>query len=723
MKRMLSLALAAAVLAVLALPAAAAEPTADARLARVTQAVKETLDLETGAYDSFRGSCSEDLVPLWSLNWENEDASLSVEALEDGTVVGLYRWEKGSGVYRGDGFPAFPGGGGEEAAAAARAFLDRVLLPGEEVDLKTPEDGLYSGRNSCSWDGRVTLNGLPTPLDWYLTVENGQVTSFHRETAAGCCVGNIPSPEPSADRDKAAADLTGTLKLKLEYVLEKGTKKAVLRYVPEDSHDYLVDAKTGELLDLTELRDALSEKGVRTAAGMAEDAAAEAPAATNGKTLTDAEREGVQKLEGVLSKEELDKALRADGSYGLRGYALTAHVYTPWSDEDSGKSGVDCELRYARSEGGERVRRNITVDAKTGEVKAVWSSAPYDRPAKLTEAQAREKAEAYLKALCPDRAPVFYSAPENQAVPLREKKAPSYLFRFARQENGIFFPANAYQVSIDASDGSVYGLSVAWDEDVTFDGKEGVVSPETALSAWAGTYETILAYRQVPQKLNRADPAQAKLLEAGQESAYALRLTYGLEREERCLGVDAKTGAPVTESRGRAERAAIQYGDLSGSSARADIEKLARYGVGYASDRFSPGKTVTQWELAALLYSLRGEPLDPGTAEKGERDAAYYELYRMGALQPGQRDDSAVLTRGDVVKMLLDAAGYGSAARLDGKIFRSDYTDGSSIPEGEAGYAAIAQALGMTGSAYAGERSATRGEAASMLCRVLERET
>ena len=43
------------------------------------------------------------------------------------------------------------------------------------------------------------------------------------------------------------------------------------------------------------------------------------------------------------------------------------------------------------------------------------------------------------------------------------------------------------------------------------------------------------------------------------------------------------------------------------------------------------------------------------------------------------------------------------------------------IPAEGLGYAAIAQGLGMTGDLYAGTRSATRGEAASMVCRLLER--
>ena len=142
--------------------------------------------------------------------------------------------------------------------------------------------------------------------------------------------------------------------------------------------------------------------------------------------------------------------------------------------------------------------------------------------------------------------------------------------------------------------------------------------------------------------------------------------------------------------------------------------------MGYRTDKFRPGKTITQWELVCLVSSLRGGALDPEAVEKENRESAYYESYRLGLLRPAERDDEAVLTRADVVRMLLDAAGYGPAARLRG-VFTCAYADKDAIPAEELGYAALAQALGMVSGSYAGTRSATRGEAASMLCRVLER--
>ena len=74
----------------------------------------------------------------------------------------------------------------------------------------------------------------------------------------------------------------------------------------------------------------------------------------------------------------------------------------------------------------------------------------------------------------------------------------------------------------------------------------------------------------------------------------------------------------------------------------------------------------------------------------------------------------------ELVRYLLDAAGYGSVARLEG-IFTCSYTDRATIPAGELGYAALAQGLGLISGTYNGAAAATRGQAAAMLCRLMER--
>ena len=70
MKKLFSLTLAMVTALGLMLPASAAEETTDEALARVTQAVKAALDLDTDAYDEFQASWYEDgLTGAWDLYW------------------------------------------------------------------------------------------------------------------------------------------------------------------------------------------------------------------------------------------------------------------------------------------------------------------------------------------------------------------------------------------------------------------------------------------------------------------------------------------------------------------------------------------------------------------------------------------------------------------------------------------------------------------------------
>ena len=91
MKKMLSLLLSVLLLTGATLPAAAAEDTADAKLTQITQSVKATLALDTEDYSHFQGDYEEqELAPLWNLYWDGEVGSLSVTALENGTIISYY---------------------------------------------------------------------------------------------------------------------------------------------------------------------------------------------------------------------------------------------------------------------------------------------------------------------------------------------------------------------------------------------------------------------------------------------------------------------------------------------------------------------------------------------------------------------------------------------------------------------------------------------------------
>lgn len=721
MKRYFSLFLSALLLLTLGTPAMAAEEKTDQRLAQVAAQAKKSLGIGDG-YEKFYGELWEnELAPVWSLTWEREEDSLHVTATGNGKVLS-YNLSENTASSTGGAFPpSFPTLTTEQARARAEAFLKKVLESPLESAVFSENSYSRLESGTCRFSGRILLNGLPSPMSFSLTVRSsdGTVIRFSRDSLEGSVIGSVPSASPAAGQADAGALLRSTLALRLEYVLDEEGKTASLRYLPEPGDDYFVDAQSGKLVNLSELY-TQAQKRAPAAGGYSADTAAAAPEAAMDNGLTQAEQEGVAKLEGVLSKEALDKKVRETAELGLKAYTLASASYSLDRETDD----VSARLSYVRRDGDDGTwRRTVTCDARTGALIAVYSSAPYaeKRTASVGEDEAKKTAEAFLSGLWGEEfaaSGLYRADPWNQDA----SYGAAHAFTYAQQENGYFCPENSLSVAVDITDGSISALSRQWTAGVRFDSADGILDEAAALDAWFDHYNVTLSYQNIPVKLDlsREDPLAASLLEMGYEYFYELKLAYTLEEPEgqMSVGVDAKTGKVITRDSG-GEETALRYSDLEGSWARKPLEALAEYGIGWSGGVCLPKKELTQIDLLALLVSADGYRYDE---ENGGADDLYRRAYQLGILTPAARQDQKRLTRGETVQLLLDGAGYGGTAKLQG-IFTCSYADRESIPADLLGYAALAQGLGIVnkdGSFEAG-RTATRAEAAVMLYNFMNR--
>ncbi len=708
-------------------PAPAAEPAADARLTAVTEKVKAVLGLDTGEYENFYGELDEDiLAPTWRLSWSGKDGELNVSAAEDGKILRYYA-DASAPVSKPGFAPAFPAGNRAQAKTAAEAFVKKLLTTGETVSLEDAGSD-WLGMTSYRFRGEIKLNGLSAGLTCSVSVDcaDNRVTSFSRDDLNGMIMGGVPAAQPEIDQAAAGKSLRGTLKLRLEYELaEDGGKRAVLRYLPDATDEFYVDAASGELVNLTELRRKVDEDGggvFDTAATSASGAAAPEAAAgdsANKYELTEAEQAGAAKLEGVLSREALDQKARAVSALGLGSYTLSTANYIVSRGED-GK--VFATLRYGRQVAGDSWRRTVTLDARTGALESVHSSAwagGEDSPARgVTAEKAKETAEAFLRAQAGGT--FAKSALYDSEDALENDYSVSHSFTYAQKANGYFFPGNTLRVGVDSTDGSISAYNKDFDESVTFDSPAGILSMEQALDKWLATYGVTLRYVQVPTAVDYSQPDYAPLAEFGIRYLHRLVLGYDLEREDYVSGIDAKTGAPVASDWFR-EEDGLSYSDIAGHWAASRIEELAHYNVGYTGGKFQPNARLTQLDLIALLLSADGYRYEPD--EKGAADALYRRAYERGILKSGERADEAPMDRLATVRLTLNAMGYGPVAKLQG-VYRTNFTDDALIPADGYGYAALAQGLGMvTNSTFSPAAPATRAQAAVMLYNLLARQS
>ena len=722
MKKIISLILSATMLVGTASTAFAAENNLGDTLTKVTSKVKNQLNIGD-EYTKFNGTSQNNgLHEYWRLHWENEDGtSLSVDANTEGKIM-TYNITSTTDNYRyeTDFAPSFPQLTYEEAKVVAQKFLNKVL----DTATESVEFGNYnevvSPQNIKNYyfGGKIKLNGLDSPIDFSIRVNQASkaVSNFSRSDFNTKYLGSVPSAEPSQTKDYAISLLKDTIKMKLEYTTNNVNSsngendKAVLRYFPISTGNYLVDAQTGKLINIDDLYSDIEEHSYDKGVVMESEATG-----SSEKNLSKAEQEGIDKLAGVLSKEKLDAAVRAMSEIGLSGFTLADTSYSK-NDDDS----YYCNLTYAKADEENKItRKYIKLDAKSAELISLNTNYPYEENAEngtISETELQKKAEAFLTK--------YYN--ENFSKSKLYTKAEHVLFvednvdknfTFAQQVNGYFFPENAYQVSVNTTSGLIDSFSGDF-KDVSFDSTDGIVTMEQAENAYFNAFETKLAYASLPKKLDLSAPEYEKYISYGYRYLYELKLAYTQTANNEPYAVDAKTGKNLYYE--TSNRKALTYSDVKTDK---EILGLASYGIGFSGGLFQKDKELTQLDMVALLVSADGYLYNP-TDNKDAANMLYNNAYNLGILTKTQRNDSKKITRAELVKTILYMSGYGKVADLKG-IYLCSFKDEKSIPVEYYGYVAIAQGLGMVkggeNETFEPNSVATREQAAIMFYNFMDR--
>ncbi len=746
-RKLLSLFLASLMLFGVAAPALAAEE-ADQELMNVTAKVKATLELDTELYDDFQGYSEEDVLlgKRWKLSWSGDGIGLTITADDSGKIYSYnaYRAVEDIAVAlpsRSNGgrldIPRLPEDKSGAAYDTAKAFLAMVLeAPVETIELSNKYRPSLS-QNTYWYNGTVLLNGLESPITCHVSVRASDLTvlRFDRSDENSGYLGGVPGKDTSVTDAQARRLLRSTIDMEAKYVLLDDGKTARVQYVPLSGDSYYVDGATGELINLTELRAKLWASGGAgnryfTSADM--EAAAPEDAGAMKNALTQAEKDGAAILKTALSKEDLDKVLKnAWPEIGLEKYTLATATYSISEKKlDEGVErtpedyDVTCRLTYGRQLDGATANKYVTVDAKTGELQSLRSGRSYKDgwpdsfPISTPVNTAQSTAEAFLTAFAGENYAKLGLFSTDSA---KDTKGWQHTFTFQQENAGYFFDGNSYTVGVDAADGTLTYISGHFDNEITLVTPAKVVSKAAAIE----TYETALAlhygYMEVPVSISLAGQQIMPLLkEAGYEYVESLKTGFVLSQPENkhIRGVDAETGEVISWDYTPGEETGITYDDLDGHWVKPAADALAVFQIGFGGGSLKPAEALTQRDMIALLLSVEGYSFDPATATKDDVDWLYSRAYTYGLVTPETRNEEKTVTRGELVKCLLDSAGYEKIANIPG-IFRCDFADAASIPAGDMGYAALAQGLGLVngGSAgsYAAGRTATRAEAISFL--------
>lgn len=702
MKKLFPLLLTAALLASLILPAQAVESTLDQRLASVTLKVKDTLSI-TDEYTSFSGSLTESQpVGQWNLNWSKDGETLQVRATDAGKILSYYLYSQQETAPSGGSLSKLPSMTQAEAKSIADVFLAKVLTPSAEtVELSASSFHILRGNSVDSYylSGKLKLYGIPSPIDVNVTVDTASrsVTAFSRSDS-GEDYSSLTRPDKAISLKNASGTLFGTVKMNLTYALrgDGSDKTARLQYTPDSDKTYAVDAVTGKLVDITPRYGPYYASA--SGNGKMESASADSG-------LSQAEQTGVSQMEGALSKNELEARARAITALQLSSSYSLNSVYYYTEKNDDGSSSISAVLSFYqlntdKASGGSSA--TVTLDAKSGDLLSLYAyrSSSDKETAQYTRAQAQDIALNFAQKYAADKMAVSTLADTADT----ENGDKSQSFTYQHTVNGIPFPQNAVYVTVDAVTGAVTSFSTSWDKDVTFASADGIVSAEAAKSAYTGALGVILSYVYQPDDDTAATGSSGTLL-----------LAYSFPTDSTVYGIDAASGQPLRQEQSSAD--SLSYDDISDHYAQQQILALAQYGIGFSGGSFHPDAELTQKDALSLLVAAQSNYYYPSDSAE-DVDTLYQAAYSMGILTPEERKPDQHITRAENVRLLLNAAGYGSFAQIPG-IFLVRFQDAADIPAKLYGYVAVARGLGIVSGVPSGKfspnRTATRAEAAIML--------
>ena len=723
MKKLLALALSLILLAstcvtALAAPAGASTAASGAsmteRLKEVTLKVKETLGIGD-SFTTFNGNLNESgAASLWSLNWSSDSEQIYVRANENGTVVSYSRYKSGAGDTTYERIPRFPSMSLDDARSVADAFLDKVLDNALlSVELTGTSSLDYSGSAVYHLSGPLKLYGLETSV--YISVSVSAATKlvqdFYRSDS-GQDYGGVTKPAAATDKAAASAALKDTLNMTLTYALTgDGTKNTRLQYTPAPKGSFVVDAATGRLIDLSTLDYGYSSYPV----SYTMDSGASEPESALGAVITEVEQATINELQGVLSQDALERAVRAYSELGLTGFTLENASYYTYKDENK-ETRVTANLQfvYAPKDAAYQYRY-VTLDARTGKLLSVSGNVIYyaeaardDAAFKYTAAQTEAVARSFAGKILPDE--FKETALSSGVTSSAGSSERSYVFN--RVHESIPFPENSISVSVDAETGFVVSFYYSWyEEDVTFISPAGAITAAAAAEKYSQGAGAALRYVGVPTSVQAA----------GLLLAYT-RADYSV------WGVDALTGA-LLKTADTAEDGALKYDDLTGYPYAAMIEKLASFGIGFPGSSFKPAALLTQVDALILLESTNGRKVVPlagdSAASSSATDEIYSIAYSMGILTPEEKNPSKEVTRAEFVKYLVNAMGYKAVATLSG-IYKPGFRDDSAIPADLLGYMALGKGFGILSGDQNGNcrpnETATRATAAIMLYNCMSRK-
>ncbi len=631
---------------------------------------------------------------IWSNTAENRSI-IRTSVLATGEILS-YHYSDGERDYDKTGIAAYSS---KEYLRIAKEWILKInpsYLSELDLDAEINISGVHSYDVNLRFGRRV--GGITVYGDYvYMSIDkyNGRVISMNSQWTHPQ---KIADAEDVISVEEAGRILGDTAALTLRYHKLRDEKRAVLMYTPE-RFGMMIDAKNGKEFTVEYVDSEEGEAGAG-AAGAVTDSA------TNEKmesALTREELENIEEIESLLSKEKLSAMIENMYDAAISSFRLKSVDYRQTGNAENGKK---YEARVYLTNG-KNESANAVFDAKTGELKSLYTYLGYNPDKKPTKKRADMKkvAERFILQWASDVA-------EKAQLFGKEEDTGGY-FAFTQSENGIEYQGNRISIRVDESTGKILSFTKSWDKEIAFDSSEKIISAEEATKKYIASAEAYLCYIANKREMYASD------------NAGELTLVYRFDDEAPAY-VDAKSGECYDWSMGQEDETPERYevqADVRGHWAEKAVKTLADNGIVISYDeKFRPDEAITQKEVALLVDSFNGgyRPY-----EVTENDYVSYidRLIRQSVIKSGERNPDKKVTREECAAYLVRMFGFGSAAELSG-IYKTGFSDEAAISADKIGHVAIAKALGLVsgvGGKFSPKSNVTRAELAMMLYNALDK--
>ena len=684
MKKILSMILALSLILTSAIPAFAEETDSKALEQAITQ-VKKIVTIPSD-YKDFQYTSSQyeengKAVSVWYLNWNKDDYSegISASVENDGYLINYNRYT----TNQKEGLGTVTREAGQKTAAA---FLAKVR-PDIASDMRlfdniddTSTDRHYFKYKLYKNNAIVNYVEASVEVDKY----TGAVIGFNFMGSSEDLT-KLPSADGVIGLPAAQKTYIDKIKVKLSYYSSFDYNKKTLTIFPaysgSNTAGKAINAKTGETVDLYNDYTYYGDKG--GAGGMAK--MSDSSIAEN--ALTKEELTAVENMSSLISKDKAESILRnlAPGittSMKVLSSSLSKNYVEPdkylWEIGFDGAYGV--------------------VNAKSGELVSfyAYSEDSSKGSAGLSEAKAKEKAEAFMKKVAPDEfeQSKFYETPEYRLYYKNNTDVSEYSFNYYRQVNGIDFIGNGFTVIVNKASGQITHYDCNWYDNVTFPSIDKVLTEQAAFDAINKIGEMGLMYKMVKEG----------------ETA----LVYDFTNNVGGFLIDPTNGAKLGwDGKPYKETSMPEYTDIKGHWAEAIIKKLLDNGYYLQGEKFNPSQKITQMSFLRYLYSPIQTYYD---------DEEFYKiLVNDKIIKDNEKSPTAAITRQDAAKFIVRFLGQGKTAEHP-EIFVNPFKD--KITDSYKGYAAICYGLGVMkgdkNGRFNGTNQVTNAEAATMIYNALQ---